>query len=88
MSRIARAGVYVALLILGLSLTPAHVFDVTLKIAIIGLGCMIIVQLRTGRTTFDYALAWVALWAVVAVLGAPLVPLWQNLAELVRGVAL
>ena len=88
MSRITKAGVYVLLLILGLSLTPAHVFNVTLKIAIIGLGAMILVQLRSTRNTLDYALAWVALWAVIAVLGAPLIPLWHNLAEVVRGAAL
>lgn len=88
MSRVTRAGVYVTLLVLGLSLTPARLFDVTAKIAIIGLCAMVLVQLRSTRTTLDYAFAWVALWAVVAVLGAPLVPLWHNLAELVRGAAL
>lgn len=88
MSRVTKAGVYVLLLILGLSLTPAHVFDVTAKIAIIGLCAMVLVQLRTTRTTLDYAFAWVALWAVVAVLGAPLVPLWHTLAELLKGAAL
>ncbi|MXM66775.1 hypothetical protein GR925_25920 [Streptomyces sp. HUCO-GS316] len=88
MSRITKSGVYVLLLLLGLSLTPAHVFDVTLKIAIVGLCAMVLVQLRSTRTTLDYAFAWVALWAVVAVLGAPLIPLWHNLGELLKGAAL
>lgn len=88
MNRIARTGVYVTLLVLGLSLTPARLFDVTAKIAIIGLCAMVLVQLRSTRTTLDYAFAGVAWWAVIAVLGAPLAPLWRTLAELVRGAAL
>jgi hypothetical protein len=87
-NRTARAGLYVTLLILGLSLTPPHIFSVTLKIAIVGLCCMILVQLRSTRNIVDEALAWVALWAVVAVLGSPLVPLWHTLGDALRGAVL
>lgn len=88
MSRTARVGVYVTLLILGLSLTPPHIFNVTLKMAIVGLCCMILVQLRSTRNIVDEALAWVALWAVIGVLGAPFVPVWHHLGELLRGAVL
>lgn len=88
MSRCAKTGVYVLLLVLGLSMTPAHVFNVTMQIATVSLLCMVLVQLRSTRTSLDYALAWVALWAVVAVLGAPLVPVWTGLAGLLNGAAL
>ncbi|MFM9590749.1 hypothetical protein ACKI16_29605 [Streptomyces scabiei] len=85
MSHIAKTGVYILLLVLGLSVAPAHVFNVTMQIAGIGLLCMLLLQLRSTRTRFDYALAWVALWAVVAVLSSPLVPVWHGLANLMSG---
>lgn len=88
MSRTARVGAYVTLLILGLSLTPPHLFSMTLKMAIVGLFCMLLVQLRSTRNIVDEALAWVALWAVIGVLGSPFVPLWHNLGELLRGAVL
>lgn len=85
MNASAKTGIYVLLLALGLSATPTRLLSTTLDIAIIGLLCMVVLNLRTTRNSVDNALAWVALWAVIAVLGAPLVPLWHGLADLVSG---
>lgn len=85
MNRIIRAVVYVLLLILGLSLTPARLWHTSFNIAVIGLAAVLLVQLRTTRNRVDEALAWVALWAVCAVLGAPFVPAFRALGELAVG---
>ncbi|MEU6595329.1 hypothetical protein ABZ923_40085 [Streptomyces sp. NPDC046881] len=82
MSRLARTGVYVALLLVGLSLTPARFLHISLPIAAIGLLAFFVVQVRSTKNETDLAFAWVALWAVVAVLGAPLVTFWHALGDL------
>ncbi|MCX4458526.1 hypothetical protein OOK58_42190 [Streptomyces sp. NBC_01728] len=85
MPRVVRTVVYVLLLLIGLSAVPTRLYSVTFNIAIIGLGSMVLLQLRSTRNRLDYALAWVALWAVVAVIGAPFAPEFHALGELARG---
>lgn len=85
MNRIIRITLYLLLLLLGLSATPAHLMNVSYDIAAVGLAAMLLLHLRSARSRLDYALAWVALWAVLAVLCAPLVPFWRALGDLAVG---
>ncbi|MGW2951564.1 hypothetical protein [Streptomyces eurythermus] len=86
MPRLVRTVVYVVLLFLGLSLSPAKLYHQSLITASIGLLAVLLVQIRTTRNTIDYALAWVALWAMATVLVTPFVPAFRALGELVGGV--
>lgn len=81
----ARTAVYILLLLAGLSLTPARLLAESLLIAAIGLTAFLLVQVRRTRNGVDYAFAWVALWAVAAVLGAPVVPAFRILGALAGG---
>ena len=81
----ARTVVYVVLLLVGLSLTPARLVDTSLTIAAVGLLAFLLVQVRATKNDIDHALAWVALWAVAAVLSAPFVPAFRVLGELAGG---
>jgi hypothetical protein len=85
MSRSARTFVYVVLLFVGLSLTPARLVHTSLPIAAIGLLAFLAVQMRSTKHVIDYAFAWIALWALASVLAAPFIPAFHALGELARG---
>lgn len=85
MNRIVRLAVYTLLLVLGLSATPATLYNESLVIAVIGFACVVLVQVRTTRNAVDQGLAWTALWAVAAVLGAPFIPVFHLIGDLTVG---
>jgi len=85
MGRIARLVVYAALLIIGISATPARLQTESTAIAAIGLICVIALQLRSTKNAVDITLVWVALWAVASVtMVAPLLPAVHTLVDAVR----
>jgi hypothetical protein len=82
---LSRLGVYVFLLVVGIAASPAQLHGELYRIGVVGLACVLLVQLRTTRNALDHALAWIALWAVVAVLVAPFLPLFHALGVLPGG---
>ncbi|WP_328434539.1 hypothetical protein [Streptomyces sp. NBC_00425] len=75
MNRIARSAVYVALLLLGLSMTPTRIYGLSLNFAAVGILALVLLQLRTTKNPVDYALARLALGCLGVVYFAPLLVL-------------
>jgi apolipoprotein N-acyltransferase len=87
MSRIRRFALIAILLGLPLAATPPRIFNTQLALAGLCLFCVLILQLRATKNALDVALAVVALWALLAVMAGPFVPLVNGLGEALRAVA-
>lgn len=87
MSRIRRFALITLLLGLPLAATPPEIYGTSLVLAGVCLFCVFVLQLRTTKNRLDVALAVVALWALLAVLAGPFVPLVNGLGDALRAVA-
>ncbi len=87
MSRIRRFALIAVLLGMPLAATPPGIYGMSLALAGLCLFCVLVLQLRTTKNGLDVALALVALWALLAVIAGPFVPLVNGLGEALRAVA-
>ena len=87
MSRVRRFALIAVLLGLPLAATPPGLYTMSLTLAGLCLFCVLVLQLRATKNALDVALARVALWALLAVMAVPFVPLVNGLGEALRAVA-
>jgi hypothetical protein len=86
MTRIRRFALIAVLLGLPLAATPPELYTMSLALAGLCLFCVFLLQLRATKNALDVALAVVALWALLAVMAGPFVPLVNGLGEALRAV--